>query len=234
MEQSKDLENQATTPPAPEDHSGTERLKSLADGLFGVVMTLLVLGLTIKDGTTDSGLMFTLMQEDNSKFLNRFIIYAITFLTAGIYWYNHVRIMRRLKFIDQAFFWLNLAFFLFITTLPFTASLFSSVNDPGFNTVIIYSGDNLIIGVLLIIVWLYASHGYRLITEEVKPYEIPLTTLQIAVMPTTAALSLIINLLFGPDLGIAMYYIVPAVMSTALGIAWGRARRKYEGILPRR
>ncbi|PZS02157.1 MAG: hypothetical protein DLM69_04285 [Candidatus Chloroheliales bacterium] len=163
-------------------------------------------------------------------FLSKFFFYAITFLTAGIYWYNHVQIMRRIKFIDQGFFWLNLVFFLFITTLPFTASLYNTVEDPGFNTILIYSGNNVINGTLLIVVWLYASRGYRLITKEVKPYEIPLTTWQIAVMPTTAALSIIATLIIGPELGVAAYYIVPATMSTAVGVAQGRARRKHEGI----
>ncbi len=228
MDQPKGVENQSATPATPEDHSGTERLKSLADGLFGVVMTLLVLDLKLPGRIEDKDLMTNLF---TGEYLNTFFFYVITFLTAGIYWYNHVQIMRRLKFIDQAFFWLNLAFFLFITTLPFTADLFTKDDGSGFNATLIYSGNNAVIGTLLIIVWLYASRGYRLITKEVKPYEIPLTTLRIAVMPTTAALSLVTNLLFGPGVGVAMYYIIPAVMSTAVGIAWGRARRKYEGIL---
>ncbi len=226
MEQTKANNIEAPTPAVAEDHSGTERLKALADGLFGVVMTLLVLGLTIPDKTPDHQLMAAILGD----FLSKFFFYAITFLTAGIYWYNHVQIMRRIKFIDQGFFWLNLVFFLFITTLPFTASLYNTVEDPGFNTILIYSGNNVINGTLLIVVWLYASRGYRLITKEVKPYEIPLTTWQIAVMPTTAALSIIATLIIGPELGVAAYYIVPATMSTAVGVAQGRARRKHEGI----
>lgn len=219
-------------PPAPEaeiaegdDHSGTERLKALADGLFAVVMTLLVLDLKLDKQIGDTELLNTL----SGDFLFTLFFYAITFLTAGIYWYNHVQVMRRLKYIDQGMVWLNLIFFLFITTLPFTADLFTKVRPAGTNTVLIYSGNNLIIGVLLIIIWIYASRGYRLITSEVRPYEIPLTAWQIAVMPVTGLVSILATLLLDAGWGIVPYYIVPMLMSTAVGFAWGGAKRKYEG-----
>ncbi len=218
--------------PEVEDHSGTERLKALADGLFAVVMTLLVLDLKLPDQpgrVPDSNLLSLIFESD---FLSKLILYAITFLIAGIYWYSHVQIMRRLKRIDEGMFWLNLAFFLFITFLPFTSNLFAQVGQGdkqvlGFNTILIYSGNNLIAGTLLLVIWFYASSGYRLISSEVKRYEIPLITSKIAIFPFIALVSIVSGWLINPEWGVVPYYILPAVLNTAQGIYDGRQRRRH-------
>jgi uncharacterized membrane protein len=221
---------------AGEDHSGTDRLRALADGLFAVVMTLLVLDLKlpIPDSTKVPDSDIISLTFGNDEFVNKLLLYIVTFLIAGIYWYSHVLIMRRLKRIDEGMVWLSLAFFLFITFLPFTSNLFAQVGqdghpDLGINTILIYSGNNLIAGSLLILLWFYVSKRQRLISNEVKPYEIPSITIKIAIFPFIALCSILAALLLGPGWGLLAYYILPAPLNTIQGIVQGRAKQRHEG-----
>ncbi|MEO8487895.1 MAG: TMEM175 family protein [Betaproteobacteria bacterium] len=96
------------------------RLEALTDGIFSVTMTLLVLNLQLPPHVLD---------RDASVFhvlggmLDRLDNYVISFVALCVFWLAHLRLLRRLREPDQPFVWLNLAFLLLTTFVPFLTSL---------------------------------------------------------------------------------------------------------------
>lgn len=60
------------------------RLETLADGIFAIAMTLLVLDLRIPESTGPSDLLSQLAAQ-----WTRFAAFFISFIVLGVYWFAH-------------------------------------------------------------------------------------------------------------------------------------------------
>lgn len=97
-----------------------DRLKALADGIFAVAMTLLVLELVIPE-----------IRDPTNRELTRalfsmwpkFLAYALSFLIGGIFWLVHHSIFDAIKYYDSTLAWINILFLLLVALIPFSTSL---------------------------------------------------------------------------------------------------------------
>lgn len=100
---------------------GKGRIEALADGVFAIAMTLLVLDVKVPavDGSLDAaGFARALWQLGP-----RFFAFVVSFLIAGVFWLGHHALMHYVRRADRLFMRSNLLFLLFISTIPFSASL---------------------------------------------------------------------------------------------------------------
>ena len=98
-----------------------KRLEALADGVFAIVMTLLVLELTIpiiSEHHTNAEITRELLD-----LWPKFLSYFLSFLILGVYWIIHHYIFENIKLYDSTLAWLNILFLLFVSLIPFTTSL---------------------------------------------------------------------------------------------------------------
>lgn len=100
-----------------------ERLAAISDGIFAVGMTLLVLGLAVPASAvvhehSESELWQALVQLGPS-----IVTYALSFLTLGIFWVGQQTQLSQLDRTDRNYAWLQLAFLLFVTLVPFSTAL---------------------------------------------------------------------------------------------------------------
>ena len=101
-----------------------ERLRTLADGVFAVAMTLLVLDVRLPEGTeatTNSGL-WTELQALGPQFA----AYLLSFTMLGTFWLAEHTLLNVCERSDRTLAWSVLAFLFFVSTLPFSASVLSS------------------------------------------------------------------------------------------------------------
>lgn len=84
----------------------SSRIEAFSDGVFAIVITLLVLELRVPEisDTLVSKELLTKLLAMAPKFLS----YIASFLTIGIYWVAHHNIFRLLKRTDHVLLWLNL------------------------------------------------------------------------------------------------------------------------------
>lgn len=132
----------------------------MADGIFAVAMTLLVLGLEIPDlpQETAAAALHETLALDWPKFQN----YVLSFLLLAIFWINHHRQFHHVKRADEPFLWLNIFAFMLVAIVPFSTSLMS--NYDGFlATELIFEANLLGLGLVYFAMWFYASGKYRLI-----------------------------------------------------------------------
>ena len=97
-----------------------DRLCALADGVYAVVITLLVLDLKIPEipGATDPQLRADLFQQTPN-----FVAYTIAFSLIGFFWMNHHRIFESLAVCGKWALHLNIIHLFFISLAPYSTSL---------------------------------------------------------------------------------------------------------------
>lgn len=123
------------------------RIMALADGIFAVAMTLLVLDLKLPEGVklaTDAEVWNQLVDLKD-----RFLIYALSFIVLGTYWIGHHFQFHLVRRVDRALLWLNLLFLLFITLLPFSTNLLSDRSE--LHVPVVVYGMNLLLPSLVLL-----------------------------------------------------------------------------------
>jgi uncharacterized membrane protein len=102
-----------------------ERLKTLADGVFAVAMTLLVLDLRLPGGGGSNGDLWSALGDLGPQLA----AYALSFTMLGTFWLAEHTLLRQCDDSDRPLVWGCLAFLFFVTTLPFTASVLADHTD---------------------------------------------------------------------------------------------------------
>jgi uncharacterized membrane protein len=97
---------------------------AFSDGVFAVVITLLVLGIEIPSDAVLTGPGLAVARE---KLLHQLLIYFVTFWLVGMYWSQQSLFTSGLKQIDRGTFVLNLLLLLPITLLPFVTQLMGTM-----------------------------------------------------------------------------------------------------------
>ena len=94
-----------------------QRLEAFSDGVFAIVITLLILDIRIPVvPPTDLGAALV-------NILPQLLTYILSFFIVGLYWHLHHQVAAEIKLIDGAFIWLNLVWLLFVSMLPFPTAL---------------------------------------------------------------------------------------------------------------
>ncbi len=96
------------------------RLEAFTDGVFAIVITLLVLDIKLPGDTTTQNL-----DSNLEHILPALGAYALSFTIVGMYWVAHHLASRMFKTIDPRIIWLNNLHLLFVCLIPFTTSLLS-------------------------------------------------------------------------------------------------------------
>jgi uncharacterized membrane protein len=96
------------------------RVVAFSDGLFGIAMTLLVVGIAVPTLSAPSeGELWDAVNDLNSAYVSFFV----SFLVIGRYWVAHHQFFRLLREFDYGLIWLNLIYLAFIAFLPFPTAL---------------------------------------------------------------------------------------------------------------
>lgn len=93
------------------------RLEAFSDGVFAIVITLLILNIKLPD------VQYAGLQNGLLKLLPDVGVYVLSFLIVGMYWVFHHFSFTLIKDTDGVLIWLNIVFLLFISFMPFPAML---------------------------------------------------------------------------------------------------------------
>ena len=144
--------------------SSLHRLAGLSDGIFAVAMTILVLTLavpTLEDVQSQGGLLDAL-----TRLAPSLVTYVASFLTLGIFWVGQQTQISQLEKGNRDYTWINLAFLLFVTLLPFSTELLARFYLSRV-AVIEYWLNILVLGALILASAEYAA-GAGLFRPEVR------------------------------------------------------------------
>lgn len=102
-------------------NTSPDRLVTLTDGVFAIVMTILVLDLEIPGASADQS-----VSESIRELGPTFSAFVISFLLVGMYWVWHRGAFAQVRYVDYQLVWLNLLFLLPVSMIPFAASTLGS------------------------------------------------------------------------------------------------------------
>ena len=143
-----------------------ERLKALGDGVFAIVMTLLVLqlGVPVAKGLSKE----TELLRELGKLLPEFLIYVLSFMILGVFWVIHYSVFGAVRMYDTTLVWLNILFLMFVSLIPFSTAL---VGKNGFVTVtaVIYGVNMLLILNLGWAIWAFITGKRGLADKSLDP-----------------------------------------------------------------
>jgi len=119
------------------ENSPTKRLCALTDGVYAIVITLLVLDLKVPETQrlSEAQLVTELVEQ-----VPNFLAYLASFGVVAFLWMRNHWILKSLKECDEMTFWINFMHLLFLALTPYTASLLGHYHqDP--LAVILFSGS---------------------------------------------------------------------------------------------
>ena len=88
-----------------------DRLEAFSDGVFAVIITIIVLEMKVPHGPELDALM---------PLVPVFLTYALSFVYVGIYWNNHHHMLHTVGSINGRVMWANLHLLFWLSLLPFT------------------------------------------------------------------------------------------------------------------
>ncbi|HVW10163.1 MAG TPA: TMEM175 family protein [Bryobacteraceae bacterium] len=89
---------------------GKSRMEAFSDGVFAILITIMVLELKIPQGGTFAALQ---------PLLPVFSSYVLSFLYLGIYWNNHHHLLHSMRRVSGGILWANLHLLFWLSLFPF-------------------------------------------------------------------------------------------------------------------
>jgi len=99
----------------------TSRLETFSDGVFAIVITLLVLEIhvpLIAHAHVDVELLPSLL-----AMWPKYLSFATSFVIVGIFWIAHHQLFNLIHRVDRGFLWVNLVFLMCVSFVPFPTAV---------------------------------------------------------------------------------------------------------------
>lgn len=161
-----------------ENVSGMERIVFFSDAVFAIAITLLALEIRLPEiaGRGNAELLEGLL-----SIYPEYLSFIVSFLVIGNFWLVHHRQFHYIERYDTPLILINLFILMLIAFIPFPTVIISE-NGNRIAT-IFYALTMCVAGLLLFLLWFYASRAYRLITSELTPARIRRIALRTLIAP---------------------------------------------------
>ena len=117
-----------------------ERVVAFSDGVFAVVITILVLGIEVPSELSLDPSSMAIARE---KLLHQVLVYVLAFAIVAMYWAQHGLLFGGLTRADRRLVVLSLLFLLPVTLLPFVTQLMGTRRDD-WRSVLVFAMTNLV------------------------------------------------------------------------------------------
>ncbi|SRR6266498_2181130 len=139
------------------------RIEAFSDGVFAIAITLLVLGIKLPQIPRE--LVASQLWPKLLELWPSLLSYILSFVIVGVYWVAHHVMFNYIRRADRTLLWLNLAFLMCISFIPFPAAILGEYGYEQF-AVIIYAGSLVFTNSVLILLWWYVTSKHRLVDQE--------------------------------------------------------------------
>ena len=142
----------------------TNRIEALTDGIFAIVMTIMIVGMSELMKFDKSA-----KEEDYhrlfSGMLGDFASYAISFILLGALWLVHHSQFQYISYINPQLVFINIVWFMFICLIPFTTMMLGD-HPNFFAPVVAFEFNILIVFLVLYVQWAYATNTKHLTVQS--------------------------------------------------------------------
>jgi uncharacterized membrane protein len=181
------------------------RVENLTDGIFGTVMTILGLSLSVPY-LVEAG-------QPNPPAINfpglaiGVAVYAMSFVFLGVYWVGHHFALEFVRTTDRQFIWLNNSFLLCIGLLPLTTALLG-VNPIDQVRLIIYGVNLIAVGLTLLAATEHAISHEHIDRSRQQPEFISSARRRILTGPAIAGVAILLSFI-APIASLLTFVVMP-------------------------
>jgi uncharacterized membrane protein len=185
------------------------RIEALSDGIFAIVMTLLILELHVPN------LPLTASNVEVTRALltlwPKFVSYLVAFVGLGVFWVSHHLMYHAVRRADRALLWLNIVFFMFVSLLPFSTSVLNAF-PRALIAPFLFGANLALVGWLLFFQWIYvASQPGMLASFVTSQYRATVKARMLAV-PVAMTLTAVVCF-WSAGISVAIYlFLLPLYM----------------------
>jgi uncharacterized membrane protein len=142
------------------------RMETLTDGVFAIVMTLLVLEITVP---------YLSHSEVASELPNQLLelwpvvlSYVMSFILLGFFWIYHHDQFHYINRVNRILVWITIFYLMIIAFIPFSTSLLGGYGDQQIS-VVIYGINIAMAAFGAYVQWWYAARNHRLVDSDLDP-----------------------------------------------------------------
>jgi uncharacterized membrane protein len=203
------------------------RIEALADGVFAVAMTLLVLDIKVPE--LQSPLETAQLPSKLLALWPKFLNYLISFVILGVYWVGHHIQLSFIRRADRPLLWINILFLLWVALVPFSTALLSEYSKTQ-AAIAIYGANLIAIGLTLTLHWWYATTGTRHVDPDIHPNLVRSGMNRTLMAPLVYAVAIALSFV-RTELSLVLYAIVPVlyILPGRVDILWGGRQQNKSG-----
>ena len=101
-----------------------DRVKAFTDGVFAIIITILVLEIGVPPELPEQSLADAIGETGP-----QLLAWVISFFVVGMYWVWHRDLFNQVRFVNRDVVWLNLLFMMPTALIPFAASVLGEYHD---------------------------------------------------------------------------------------------------------
>jgi uncharacterized membrane protein len=162
------------------DIVGKNRLEGLTEGVFAILMTLLVFLLIAPEFVDSSGGVALHLRV--VEFLPSLRTYASSFFVLGIFWVIHHAVFHYIQRLDGFIIWINIIFLMTVALVPLSTLM--AVNyDPVPLALVFYGANMFAASVPLLLIWIYAVRTGDMVYPDVDKKIIGIVSLKTVAAP---------------------------------------------------
>jgi uncharacterized membrane protein len=197
------------------------RVLALSDGVFAILITLLVLEIHVPELTQGHSLNQALREIRPSL-----VAFVISFILAGMYWVGHRDLFALIRRTDRGLVWLNILYLLPLCLLPFAAGLLGRYDQEPV-ALRIYGLLLVAIAVMRVVIWLYATSRPHLLWRPLDDRQ-RRAGLTINLYPGLVYLLAFLVAKSAPGLSLLIYAGLPLLYFLSITVLRGSRKRNLE------
>jgi uncharacterized membrane protein len=197
------------------------RVLALSDGVFAIIITLLVLEIHVPELTQGQSLNEALREVRPS-----FNAFVITFILTGLYWVGHRDLFALIRRTDRGLVWLNILYLLPLCLLPFGAGLLGRYDQEPV-ALRIYGLVLMAIAVMRVVIWLYATNRPHLLWQRLDDRQ-RRAGLALAAFPALVYLLAILVAAAAPTVSLLIYAAAPVLYFLSITVLRSGRKRDQE------
>ncbi len=179
-----------------------DRLEAFSDGVFAIILTLLVLELHAPNVSDHSSL--SQYAAAMAPLIPKVVSFVLTFVMICIHWVSHHYFFRHIGRVTIGLVWLNNLFLLWLCFLPFPTAMLGDHPTDQF-PILLYGVDSLLGALTFFAFRSYASHAKLFKEAEFAKAQGPKHSIPAITLYTLSILLSFVNVY----LSLACFFIVP-------------------------
>ena len=201
--------------------SSPERVSALTDGVFAIVLTILVLEIAVPENLSEASLRQVL-----EELRPTLVAWVISFLITAMYWVAHRDLFLRVRAVNRDVVWLNLLFLLPVGLIPFASSVLGKYPDDAI-ALHLFGVVMIVASVMRLVLYVYVMRRPTLLVTQQVPERLGLG-LSIAAAPILVYALAMALAATSATASLILYFAVPILYFLLVTVLRDRSSTRAE------